>query len=159
MKSTLGKKVFGNRASPDIMLWHGQLVIDHLSTHSDIEIIAMSDLELFQKILPILKIQASLISLLWTDCFKECSIPSAPLLDTNYLPDQPPQPQCALTWFTASDDDGDGHTSDVLWDWQTTKRKTTKNIHPPTCPLDKWREEGSETHQRQGVIANTYINL
>ena len=73
----------------------------------------MSDLELFQKNLPILKIQASLISLLWTDCFKECSIPSAPLLDTNYLPGHPPQPQCALTWFTASDDDDDGHTSDV----------------------------------------------
>ena len=123
----------------------------------------MSDLELFQKLLPILKIQASLISLLWTDCFKECSIPSAPLLDTNYLPGQPPQPQCALTWFTASDDDDDGHTSDVQCfllcseiDKQP-KEKITKNIHPPTCPLDKWREEGSETHQRQGVIANTYI--
>ena len=47
----------------------------------------------------------------------------------------------------------------VLWDWQTTKRKTTKNIHPPTCSLDKWREEGRATNQRQGVIANTYINL
>ena len=101
----------------------------------------MSDLELFQKLLPILKIQASLISLLWTDCFKECSIPSAPLLDTNYLPGQPPQPQCALTWFTASDDDDDGHTSDVqcfLLCSEIDKQPKEKLPKISTHPLVHW---------------------
>ena len=39
---------------------------------------------------------------------------AASLLDTNYLPCQPPpNPQCSLTWFKASSDDDDDYDDDV----------------------------------------------
>ena len=43
-------------------------------------------------------------------CYKDYFVgpyQAASLLDTNYLPCQPPHPQCSLTWFAAFDDDND----------------------------------------------------
>ena len=161
MKSTLGKKVFGNRASPDIRLW--QLVIDYLSTHSDIKIIANVWFGTFPKT---------------SSDFENPGFPYFPVMDR--LLQRVLHTKRAFAWHQLFARPASSTTmcfdlihrqwwwwwwsyiwcamlSIVLWDWQTTKRKTTKNIHPTTCPLDKWREEGSATHQRQGVIANTYI--